>query len=107
MSEQKAITFERDGVAWMLWRFHDEYSESTSRYVTPADLIAAMEQNDALRAEVLKAVLPSAEDLARRAHEMSAPVTYDHRPWASLPLATRRILTHDAAMFLKALGVQA
>ena len=31
---------------------------------TSADLIAALQQNDALRAEVLRAVLPSAEELA-------------------------------------------
>ena len=60
MSEtQGPITFERDGFRWHLNAVRGGDPGTRIEGGTPADLIAALQQNDALRVEVLKAVLPS------------------------------------------------
>lgn len=89
-----------------------------SRRATPADLIAALAQNDALladvladkdlRAKVLRAVLPSAEELAKRLHDRDERALSPEGPWRGwdeMPNGYRRVALSDAAVYLRALGV--
>ena len=69
MSEMGAIGFEwqRQNVTLRVtgleWHPDGALAGTINRDATPADLIAALQQDDALRAEVLRAVLPSEMDL--------------------------------------------
>ena len=69
------------------------------------DVLALLKQSDALRAEVLKAVLPSAEELARRYYALKT-AKYEVRTWDQLPDAVRQACwIADTTWVLQAMGV--
>jgi len=68
------------------------------------DFVALAKQNDTLRAQVLKALLPSAEELAQQIHEThSRERGYPVTPWAKLAPLYRQGLLNEALEMLREL----
>ncbi len=83
------MAFDRDGRTVHLWASVQPEHDGATGYQRDADaedLIAALQQNDALRAQVLLAVLPSAEEMARVIQARMDGVAGTNLPVSSLSM---------------------
>ncbi|MDE2099043.1 MAG: hypothetical protein KGL39_17450 [Patescibacteria group bacterium] len=104
LSEKRGpITFERDERRMRLVKINNWAAGASveAADATPADLIAVLKQNDALRAEVLKAVLRDETAFAKAIYETDS-VSWDHAlPWHRASEQTR---AHYFALGMAARG---